>query len=151
MSTRTTPQDRYTDEYGIERVNKDEPGLVDKLRDKHDWFDHLMRMNERFGAKGGNQLSAGITYFSVLSIFPIAMLVFGIAGVILAGNPEVLTDIQDRINDALEGEIVTPSTASLIPRLRSVVLCWALWFNCPVVWTGVDGEPALWSFPHVGH
>ncbi len=100
MSTRTTPQDRYTDEYGIERVNKDEPGLVDKLRDKHDWFDHLMRMNERFGAKGGNQLSAGITYFSVLSIFPIAMLVFGIAGVILAGNPEVLTDIQNRINDA---------------------------------------------------
>ncbi|GAV96467.1 hypothetical protein CS176_0697 [Corynebacterium glutamicum] len=134
MSTRTTPQDRYTDEYGIERVNKDEPGLVDKLRDKHDWFDHLMRMNERFGAKGGNQLSAGITYFSVLSIFPIAMLVFGIAGVILAGNPEVLTDIQNRINDALEGEIgntVNGIIDSAIAQ-RGAVL-------------GIGGVTALWS------
>ncbi|BAU95074.1 hypothetical protein N24_0812 [Corynebacterium suranareeae] len=134
MSTRTTPQDRNTDEYGIERINQDEPGLVDKLRDKYTWFDHIMRMNERFGSKGGNQLSAGITYFSVLSIFPIAMLIFGIAGVVLAGNPEMLTRIQDEINGSLDGEIgetINGIIDSAIAQ-RGTVL-------------GIGGLTALWS------
>lgn len=134
MSTRTTPQDRHTDEYGIERINQDEPGMVEKLRKKHSWFDHLMRMNERFGAKGGNQLSAGITYFSVLSIFPLAMLVFGIAGVILAGNPEILADIQDRINGSVDGEIGNTINGIIDTAIaqRGAVL-------------GIGGLTALWS------
>lgn len=73
MATRTSPDERNTDDFGIERINEDDPGFVDKMRDKYEWFDHIMRMQERFSSKGGNQLSAGITYFSVLSVFPIAI------------------------------------------------------------------------------
>ncbi|ALC05146.1 hypothetical protein CDES_03465 [Corynebacterium deserti GIMN1.010] len=134
MATRTKPNDRYTDDYGIERITQDEPGMVDKLRDKYEWFDHLMRMNERFGSKGGNQLSAGITYFSVLSIFPLAMLIFGVAGMILAGNPEVLTELQNRISDSLEGEIGNTVNGIVDTAIaqRGAVL-------------GIGGLTALWS------
>ncbi|APT84132.1 YhjD/YihY/BrkB family envelope integrity protein [Corynebacterium aquilae] len=94
-----------TDEYGIERVSKDEPGFIDKLRDKHQWFDHLMLMQERYATMGGNQYSAGITYFSVLSVFPILMLVFAAAGFVLAARPEDLANLQQLISDNLSGEV----------------------------------------------
>lgn len=134
MATRTTPNERRTDEFGIERVHSDEPGMVERLRDEHGWIDHLMRMNERFGTRGGNQLSAGITYFSVLSIFPLAMLVFGGAGVVLAGNPELLAQIQGQVSGSLDGQIgdtVNGIIDSAIAQ-RGAVL-------------GIGGLTALWS------
>ncbi|PFG27136.1 multiple transmembrane domain containing protein [Corynebacterium renale] len=105
MATETRPATYKTDSDGIERSRKDEPGMVDKLRAKWDWFDHIMRMQERYASHGGNQYSAGITYFSVLSIFPILMLVFAVLGYILASRPELLEDIQNSIQDALSGDI----------------------------------------------
>ncbi|MGP6173837.1 YhjD/YihY/BrkB family envelope integrity protein [Corynebacterium sp. A21] len=105
MVTSTQPDRRHTDEYGIERATRDEPGLVEKQRRKWGWFDHVMSMNERYSAMGGNQYAAGITYFSVLAIFPILMLVFATLGFILAANEELLIDIQDRISQSLEGQM----------------------------------------------
>ncbi|AKK02435.1 inner membrane protein YhjD [Corynebacterium epidermidicanis] len=105
MPAVTRPEKSKTDEYGIERVNKDDPGFVAKLRLEHEWFDHLMRMNERFGQSGGNQYAAGITYFSVLSMFPILMLVFAGAGFALANNPELLAEVQAKIADSAQGEM----------------------------------------------
>ena len=134
MATRTAPDDRNTDEYGIERIREDEPGFVDKMRDKYEWFDHIMRMQERFGSKGGNQLSAGITYFSVLSIFPIAMLAFATMGFVLAGNPDLLSRVQEEITGAFDGDVgetVNSIVESAIEQ-RGAVL-------------GIGGLTALWS------
>lgn len=105
MATSTQPDERYTDEFGIERARADEPGAVDKVRDKSETVDHLMRMNERYGSMGGNQYSAGITYFSVLSIFPILMLVFAAAAAVLANRPELLTEVQEQIAGSVDGEL----------------------------------------------
>lgn len=101
----TKADDRRTDEYGIERAHQDDPGFVDKLRATWPWFDHVMRMNERFGVMGGNQYAAGITYFSVLSMFPILMLVFAGLGFALANNPELLTQVQAGIASMASGEM----------------------------------------------
>lgn len=134
MATRTSPDERNTDDFGIERINEDDPGFVDKMRDKYEWFDHIMRMQERFSSKGGNQLSAGITYFSVLSVFPIAMLGFGLLGVVLAGNPDLLTRVQEEIAGAFDGEVgatVNDILESAIAQ-RGAVL-------------GIGGLTALWS------
>lgn len=103
----TRPNEKHTDEYGVERADDAEPGFVDKLRDKWEWFDHVMRMNERFGTMGGNQYAAGITYFSVLSMFPILMLLFAGLGFALANNAELLEEVQTRISEMASGEMGT--------------------------------------------
>lgn len=105
MATATSADQRNTDEFGIERVREDEPGVIDRYRDKWEWFDHVMRMQERYSSKGGNQFSAGITYFSVLAVFPILMLVFAVLGFVLAANPSYMQAIQDAITESVEGGV----------------------------------------------
>ena len=87
MATTTQFNEKYADEYGIERANLDDPGFIDKYRRRWGWFDHLMLMNERYTSIGGNQFAAGITYFSVLSMFPLLMIVFAVAATVLAYGP----------------------------------------------------------------
>lgn len=105
MATSTRPDPKKTDRYGIERVSADEPGAVDKLRDKLPWFDHVMRMQERYGQQGGNFFAAAVTYFSVLSIFPLLMTSFAVAALFLRGNPDALADLQGMITDSLSGSM----------------------------------------------
>ena len=105
MATKTQPDDKKTDDHGIERAREDDPGVVDKVRDKAPVVDHAMRMQDRFASEGGNQFSAGITYFSVLALFPLAMLVFATLATVLANRPDLLTQVQDQISGGLPGEI----------------------------------------------
>ena len=105
MASMTAPKNNTTDEYGIERVSKDEPGKIDEFRQKWPWFDHLMRMQERFGAMGGTQYAAGITYFSVLSMFPILMLLFAAVAFMLVNNPEALQWVRDEVDRSVSGNM----------------------------------------------
>ena len=107
MATSTHSDQRYTDEFGIERVRDDEPGAVDKVRDRSEAVDHIMRMQDRYSSMGGNQYSAGITYFSVLAIFPILMLVVAGIATFLANRPEVLSQVQEQIAGSVDGEVGT--------------------------------------------
>ena len=79
--------------------------MEDKLERKAPAAAHLMRMQERFAEQGGNQFAAGITYFSVLAIFPLAMLLFAAAGFFLNARPELMQQIQDQITQNLEGDL----------------------------------------------
>lgn len=47
------------------------------------WSAHLLRANDRFQQRLGNQLAGGITYFSVLTLIPVLMLVFSGFGMVL--------------------------------------------------------------------
>lgn len=105
MATSTQSDQRHVDEFGIERVHDDDPGAVDKVREKSETVDHLMRMQDRYSSMGGNQYSAGITYFSVLAIFPILMLIVAAIATFLASRPEVLTEVQEQIAGSVEGEL----------------------------------------------
>ncbi|MCK7642231.1 YihY/virulence factor BrkB family protein [Corynebacterium sp. P6145] len=131
-STKTAP--KKTDEFGIERVTQDDPGVVDRYREKWPWFDHVMRMQERYGSMGGNQYAAGITYFSVLSMFPILMLVFAAVGFVLANHPTAVIEVQDRINSSISGDLSEPVNKILDTAIeqRSTV-------------AGIGGLTALWS------
>lgn len=105
MASSTKQNSRNTDTYGIERVSADEPGLVDKLRDKWGWFDHVMRMQERYGEQGGNFFAAAVTYFSVLAIFPLIMTAFAILALVLRGNEDMLASVQSSISDSIDGSM----------------------------------------------
>ena len=101
----TDPDKDKLDYYGVERSRKDEPGFIDKYREKFPWFDHIMRMQERYTEGGGNQFAAGITYFSVMTIFPLLMLTFAITAMVLAGNQELLDRTLKRASELGDGQM----------------------------------------------
>src|SRR3954452_7173560 len=80
------------------------PGVLDRLRARYGWFDHVMRAQERYQDSKGDFYAAGITYFTVFAIFPMLMVGFAIAGFILANQPDLLTQIEDKIKTTVSGD-----------------------------------------------
>lgn len=64
---------------------------------RHPVIAHLLRAVERFNDRMGNQFGAAITYFSFLSLIPLMMVAFAVAGYVLASHPTLLEDIFTRI------------------------------------------------------
>ncbi len=134
MVTITNRNHDNVDEYGIERAHQNELGVVDRYRKKWPWFDHIMLMQDRYSTLGGSQFAAGITYFSVLSMFPLLMLAFAVVATILASRPELLAEIQDRAAALFEG--------SLGDTVREII---ATAIDQRGTMFGIGGLTALWS------
>ncbi|TVT18876.1 inner membrane protein YhjD [Amycolatopsis rhizosphaerae] len=77
--------------------------LIPRLRRKHPWLDHLFRAGQAFGERYGNHYAAAITYFSVLSLFPLLLVGFSIAGFVLAGNQAALDQLRSGIVSSVPG------------------------------------------------
>ncbi len=69
------------------------------------WLDHLIRAGGRYQRQRGDYYAAGITYFTVLSLFPLLMVAFAVAGFILSSRPELLTEMQDKIIENIPGSL----------------------------------------------
>ncbi|MFC9892286.1 inner membrane protein YhjD [Nocardia sp. NPDC127579] len=69
------------------------------------WLDHLVRAGGRYTRQRGDYYAAGITYFTVLSLFPLLMVAFAIVGFVLSSHPDLLVEIQQKIVDAIPGEL----------------------------------------------
>lgn len=134
MSITTQSDPAKTDVYGIERSTKDEPGAVDKVRARSPFVDHIMRMLDRYGKQGGNQFAAGITYFSVLSIFPLFMLVVAVAATVLSSRPDLLQQLQDQISSSVSGDLGD----SIIEILDTAIARRGAMY-------GIGGLTTLWS------
>lgn len=85
--------DRKSDANGKQDGEK----LLPRLRRKYPWLDHLVRANDAFTERYGNHYAAAITYFSVLSLIPLLMVGFAVAGFVLAGNETALTELREGI------------------------------------------------------
>ena len=84
-----------------------EPGLVDRLRARFGWFDHVMRAQERYQRAKGDFYAAGITYFTIFALFPLLMVGFAATGFVLASRPHLLTEIENRIKGSFSGTLGT--------------------------------------------
>ena len=71
------------------------PGILDRLRARFGWFDHVMRAQGRYQDRKGDFFAAGITYFTVFALFPLAMVGFAAGGSVLARRPDLLDEIED--------------------------------------------------------
>ncbi|MBK8446273.1 MAG: YihY/virulence factor BrkB family protein [Micropruina sp.] len=70
---------------------------VEELKTKP-WIAHLLRMQERFTQRLGNQFAAAVTYFSVLSIVPVLLFAFSMLGMVLTVfRPDLLDAVSDLI------------------------------------------------------
>jgi membrane protein len=99
---------------------------------------HLLRAVDRFNLRGGVQLAAAVTYFSVLSLVPIAMLIFSILGfTATVFRPELLGMVEGWINTNFpENSPLGPSFHELI--LKSLTN-WASFFGTGLLitlWVG---------------
>lgn len=72
---------------------------------KRPWLDHLVRAGGSYQRQRGNYYAAGITYFTVLSLFPLLMVGFAAAGFVLSHNPHLLTELQSKIVQNIPGSL----------------------------------------------
>ena len=84
---------------------QEKPGILDRLRARYPWFDHVMRAQQRYTDCNGNFYAAGITYFTIFALFPLLMVGFAVAGFLLSRRPELLSEIEDRIRGAVSGDL----------------------------------------------
>lgn len=75
--------------------------FLTRQRRARPWLDHLVRAGEAYTERYGNHYAAAITYFSVLSLFPLLMIAFAVAGFVLAGNDALLTEMKNGITEAV--------------------------------------------------
>ncbi len=66
------------------------PSKFEQLRARYEWLDHLVRAGTRYTERHGDHYAAAITFFSVLSLVPLLMIGFAVAGYVLFFNPALL-------------------------------------------------------------
>lgn len=81
-----------------------QPGRLARLKTRYRWLDHLARAAKRYDTAKGDFYAAGITYFTIFALFPLLMVGFATAGVVLARRPAVLADIERRIRSTVSGQ-----------------------------------------------
>jgi membrane protein len=85
-------------------AGSDKPGLLDRLRARYAWLDHVMRAQSRYQDNKGKFFAAGITYFSVFALFPLMMVGFAIVGFVLSRQPHLLAEIEGRMKQTVSGD-----------------------------------------------
>lgn len=83
------------------------PGILDRLRARYHWLDHVMRAQARYDKSKGDFYAAGITYYTIFALFPLLMVGFAAGGFVLASQPELLSEIEDRIRATVSGDFGT--------------------------------------------
>lgn len=74
----------------------------------------MIRATERFSDRMGSQFGAAITYFSFLSLIPILMVSFAGVGFFLASNPDILTDLINKIADSISEQTLATTLKNTV-------------------------------------
>ena len=150
MAALTSPNPAAEDEFGIERADSVPLRLWAARRAAWPWFDHATRMIDRYIRCGGWQYGAAITYFSVMSIVPLLMLVFAAAGFVLNSQPRMIDGIDSFLREYLGGDAAAPFMSLIMEAMdqRSMVLGLGAF---TAMWTGTNwmvnlrfGTSAVW-------
>ncbi|AZI58593.1 inner membrane protein YhjD [Nakamurella antarctica] len=97
------------------------------------WIAHLIRMIERFNDRLGSQFAAAITYFSFLALIPILLAAFGIAGLVLAGQPSVIEDLKAEVTKLISTTASEGGTAAQV----SSIIDGAISSRTAAAWLGI--------------
>src|SRR3954447_23758081 len=81
------------------------PGILDRLRARYGWVDHVMLARARYQDSKGDFYAAGITYFTIFALFPLLMVGFAVGGFVLASRPDLLASIEGKIKSAVSGDL----------------------------------------------
>ncbi|ORA09699.1 inner membrane protein YhjD [Mycobacterium arosiense] len=81
------------------------PGIIDRLRTRYGWIDHVIRAYRRFDDRNGGFFAAGLTYYTIFALFPLLMVGFAVFGFVLARRPQLLSTIDDHIRSQVNGAL----------------------------------------------
>jgi membrane protein len=113
------------------------PGILDRLRARFGWFDHVMRANDRYEESKGNFFAAGLTYYTIFALFPLLMVSFSVGGFLLSRRPDVLTGIDSKVKAAVPGalgqEVVDLMNSAIASRASVGVIGLAV-----AAWVGLN-------------
>ncbi len=132
------------------------PGRLDRLRARYEWFDHVMRANERFDERKGSFYAAGLTYYTIFALFPLLMLLFAVAGFVLSRQPALLTEIENRIKFSVSGHLGTELLQLMDSAIDSrtsvgvVGLALALWLGLGWMANLREALSQMWQHRHEG-
>jgi membrane protein len=74
---------------------------ISAIRERRPFVDHLVRMQEHYGAVKAGQQAGAVTYFAFLSFFPILALAFFVVGWVSRVYPGARADMIDAINGVM--------------------------------------------------
>jgi membrane protein len=96
--------DRDADEVRAKAAAEPEqPSKFQQLRDRYEWLDHIVRAGARYTERHGDHYAAAVTYFSVLSLVPLLMIAFAVAGFVLRSQPALLDQLRQSITTTVPG------------------------------------------------
>jgi membrane protein len=81
------------------------PGIFDRLRARFGWLDHIVRAYQRFDNQNGSFFAAGLTYYTIFALFPLIMVGFAAAGILLAHRPDLLNMLTNHIRASVNAEL----------------------------------------------
>jgi membrane protein len=84
---------------------EDSPSTLQQMRAHHPSLDHLARASTRYTEHHGDHYAAAVTFFSVLSLVPLLMITFAVAGYVLFFNPALLDQLRAAITSAIPGDL----------------------------------------------
>ena len=72
---------------------------VRTVRQRYPWLDRLARAGTRYVEFHGYHYAASVTYFSVLSLVPMVMVVVAVTGFVLTGQPALFVQLRHAVVD----------------------------------------------------
>jgi membrane protein len=124
-----------------------------RMRESHEWVDHLARTGQRYFAQRGNHFAAAITFFSILTAVPLLMVAFATASYVLWFNPLLLAELEKAIADAVPSglsQAVNPILETAIEQRNSIAgvgLIGALWSSIWWMSNLREAVSAQWELP----
>ncbi|MBT1192824.1 inner membrane protein YhjD [Rhodococcoides kroppenstedtii] len=132
----------------------DVAAIVERRRAEWPWFDHLARAGAVYQKQKGDYYAAGITYFSVLSLFPLLMVAFAVVGFVLSARPDLLAELQSQIAENVPGSFggtINDLVAAAVESRTSVGVLGLLGaLYAGLGWTANlrDALTAMWETQH---
>lgn len=94
-----------------------------QFRNRYEWLDHVVRAGERYTERHGDHYAAAVTYFSVLSLVPLILVSFAVAGYVLFFNPDLLQQLRQGISANLPsglGALIDPVIKNAIDNRGTI-------------------------------
>ena len=123
---------------------------VARMRERHEWVDHLTRAGERYFAQRGNHFAAATAFFSILTAVPLLMVAFAAASYVLWFNPDLLAELENAITASVPSEALNSIIETAIDQRNSIGtigLIGALWSGVWWMSNLREAVSAQWELP----